>query len=133
MGEDKMNFNENWSMGCSDIGDVCCVMPTIQPSIGGTAGVLHGKDFHVEDPVLACVTSAKVQCGTLALLLENGAQRAKDVLAKGRQDFPSISEYLAKADRMCMDMQAVDYHEDGSVTLNLRMVDEDERETPCPV
>lgn len=31
--------------GSSDIGDLSCIIPVIQPSIGGFAGALHSKEF----------------------------------------------------------------------------------------
>ena len=61
MGEEHVSFGNGWGGGSTDMGDVSCVMPAIHPSIGGAAGVFHGKDFSIADPVMACVTGAKVQ------------------------------------------------------------------------
>ena len=119
MGEENLNFKKDgWSMGCSDIGDVSCVMPALHPYIGGQTGASHSKDFRITDPVLACVTSAKVQCALLVRLLEHDAEQGRRVLAENKRNFPTIKEYLAQADRLCLDKQAVTYHEDGSVTLS---------------
>ena len=117
MGEDLMSFTDNWGSGCTDMGDVSCVMPALHPSIGGGAGVFHGKDFRVSDPVMACVTSAKVQAAFLVRLLENDAAEAKRVLSEGRQDYPTIAEYLAQIDDLCIDKQAVVYDEERGAQL----------------
>ena len=117
MGEDLMSFTDNWGSGCTDMGDVSCVMPALHPSIGGGAGVFHGKDFRVSDPVMACVTSAKVQAAFLVRLLENDAAEAKRVLSEGRQDYPTIVEYLAQIDDLCIDKQAVVYDEERGAQL----------------
>ena len=117
-GEESVKFTDRWGGGCSDMGDVCCVMPGLHPTMGGSTGTAHGKDFRIVDPVRACVDSAKVQCAALAHLLENDAAAAKEILANSRQDYPSIKEYLAEIDKLCIDKQAVTYHEDGTVTLD---------------
>jgi len=118
MGADKMVFNDGWAMGCSDIGDVSCVMPTIQPAIAGSKGSAHSQEFAITDPVTACVTSAKIQCAMVVRLLENDAEQGKRVLAENKREFPTIKEYLASADQLCIDKQAVTKNEDGTLTLS---------------
>lgn len=111
MGEEMMRFTDNWGTGCTDMGDVSCVMPALHPSIGGAAGTFHGNDFRVADPVMACVTSAKVQVAFLVRLLEEDAAQAKHILAESPQDYPSIPEYLSRIDALCIDKQGVVYDE----------------------
>ena len=118
LGEESILFTESWSSACSDMGDVCCVMPALHPTMGGAVGTAHGNNYRIADPVRACVDSAKVQCTMLSRLLANDAAGAKDILAKGRQDYPSIREYLSTIDGLCMDQQAVTYREDGTVELS---------------
>ena len=118
LGEENVRITENHSGGCSDIGDVSCVMPALHPHIGGARGTDHGKDYRIEDPVRACVDSAKVQCAVLARLLENDAAGAKRVLANARKDYPTIPEYLAMVDSLCIDKKAVTYREDGTMELS---------------
>ena len=117
LGEDSMHFNNLWGAGCSDMGDVSCVMPVIHPEIGGATGTDHSKDYYITDPVMACVVSAKVQCAMLVRLLENDAAKARRVLAQGRQDYPTISEYLTMIDAMCIDRQAVVYADERGAQL----------------
>jgi metal-dependent amidase/aminoacylase/carboxypeptidase family protein len=118
IGEENVRITDAHGGGCSDIGDVSCVMPALHPHIGGAKGTDHGKDYRIEDPVRACVDSAKVQCAILARLLEKDAAGAKKVLANARKDYPTIPEYLAMIDSLCIDKDAVTYREDGTVELS---------------
>ena len=99
------------------MGDVSCVMPALHPSIGGAAGLAHSKDYTVPNPIMACVNSAKVQAAVLVRLLENEGSEAKRILAEGRQDYPTIPEYLAMIDALCIDKQAVVYDEERGAQL----------------
>ena len=119
LGEERVAFNNNWGTGSSDMGDVSCVMPMLHPYIGGAAGSSHSDGYRIVDPVRACVDSAKVQCAALVRLLENDAAAAKRILAEGRHDYPSIKDYLASLDQLAVDKEAVIYHEDGTVTLDV--------------
>ncbi len=115
--EEDITFSETWTTGCSDMGDVTCVMPGLHPHAGGADGAGHSPFYQIADPYLACVVSAKWQVGTVALLLQEEAVRAKEVLTNGRQDYPTIPEYLAAIDRLSFDGEAVTYNADGTVTL----------------
>lgn len=118
LGEEQIRFDNGWATGCSDMGDVCCVMPGLHPTIGGAQGAAHSNAYYIVDPVTACVNSAKIQLTALVRLLEKDCAGAKQVLANGRQDYPTIPEYLAEIDKLCIDKQAVIYNEDGTVTLD---------------
>jgi len=118
MGEERVGFSNAFDTGCSDMGDVSCVMPALHPSMGGSTGPAHSKDYYITDPVQACVDSAKVQCATLERLLTDDAAAAKDIIARQRKDYMTIPEYLAMIDSLCLDQQAVTYREDGSVELS---------------
>jgi len=98
------------------MGDVSCVILSIHPYTGGAKGPSHSSEYCIVDPVLACVTSAKVQLGVTVRLLEDDAAEAKKVLAE-KTDYPTIAEYLAQVDANCIDQQAVLYQEDGTVVL----------------
>lgn len=108
-----------WGTGSSDMGDVSSVMPTIHPYIGGATGTEHGDNFVIADPNAACVDMVKVELLTLELLLENGAERAKEIVAEFQPTYGSIAEYLAYADSFVLDREAVRYDDKGNVLLNL--------------
>lgn len=118
MGEENVTFDNSFSTGCSDMGDVSLVMPALHPNMGGATGPAHSKDFLITDPVQACVDSARVQCAILERLLEEDAAAAKDIIAKQRKDYMTIPEYLAMIDSLSLNKQAVTYREDGSVELS---------------
>ena len=63
------------SVGSTDIGDLSCLIPVIQPSVGGFTGGLHAADFTLADPGTGILWAAKLLACTAAALLTNGAKR----------------------------------------------------------
>lgn len=116
---EKLDLDRPWDTGCSDFGDITQVMPAVHPHIGGAAGTNHGSDYRIVDPVLACVTSAKVQVAAAVLLLENGAARAKKIVSEHQPVYPSIQAFLAASDRIDSERRVVEYRENGDVLLSL--------------
>ena len=81
----------------TDMGDVSHLMPVIHPFIGGTNGLLHTADFHVEDFNAAVLLPAKAFAMMLVDLLYDDAKEAKAILA----DFKPVlakEEYISKLD-----------------------------------
>lgn len=114
--ESDIHMHSGWSGGCSDMGDVNLVMPAVHPNIGGATGAGHSSEYFITDPYSACVLSAKVQVGAAVLMLENGADKAKEIIAAAGP-YPTIKEYLDMIDEICYNGEAVTYNEDGTVTL----------------
>ena len=81
----------------TDLGDIAHLMPSIQPSGGGTVGALHSKEFCAEDFEAAVLDPAKVMLMTLVDLLYDGAKEAKEVLANFKPVYTK-EEYLAAMD-----------------------------------
>ena len=107
---DTVSYNpQNWGGGCSDLGDVGTVMPIVHPAIGGGKGRGHGEDFFIEDPETACVQSAQVQLVALALLLSDGAARAKKCKEEYEPQFASMKAYFDYVDSLELDVDAVSY------------------------
>ena len=115
---ENLGFGDGWGMGCSDMGDISCVMPASHPHIGGAAGAGHGADYRIVDPEIACVTSAKTQSVSLALLLENGGALAKEVIANAKVPYKSKEEYFAAVDSVERNAPAVTFVDSGSIMLN---------------
>ena len=116
---ETVKFNPTgWGSGCSDLGDVSMVIPSVHPYVGGVKGTGHGNDYYVDDPDTACVDLAKVEVIMLELLLKDGAKRAKSIKENFVPSFPTMAEYFACIDAMDMDKDAVIYNEDGTVTLD---------------
>ena len=108
-----------WGSGCSDMGDICSVMPALHPSVAGSTGTGHGIDYQIGDPETACVGSAKWQYLAIRQLLEKDAQKAKSIVANYAPEFSSKADYFAYVDALDMDKQVVCYAENGNVTLDL--------------
>ena len=60
LGADRVKITNEWTTGCTDMGDVSCIMPVLHPHIAGAAGKSHGDDYHLVDREMACVNSATV-------------------------------------------------------------------------
>ena len=106
-----------WGAGSTDMGDIASVMPTIHPYVGGATGKSHGNDYRITDPESACVTSAKVQINMLKLLLSNGAERAKKIIAEYKPVFASKEAYFEAMEKLWLNCTAVTYDGDGQAHL----------------
>lgn len=118
--EEEMKFHDGWGGGCSDMGDVCCVMPGVHPSIGGAVGRGHADNYYIEDPVTACVTCAKVQAGVVIKLLSEDAAFAKKVVAEAKVPYASVEEYLKEIEGLNFCANSVTFKEDGTVALRYK-------------
>ncbi len=92
LGEDCLEWNVP-AVGSSDIGDVSCVLPTVQPSIGGFSGTIHSKEFLVTDPDVAYIGASKILAATAVDLLKDDAKAAKKVMENFKPLFTQ-DEYL---------------------------------------
>ena len=81
----------------TDLGDIAHLMPSIQPSGGGTVGALPSKEFCAAAFAAAVLDPAKVMLMTLVDLLYDGAKEAKEVLANFKPVYTK-EEYLAAMD-----------------------------------
>lgn len=113
--EYEYHISDYVSSGSTDMGDLCCVMPVVQPYAGGAEGRSHGNNYEIVDPVACCVGSAKLQMGMLLLLLENDAQRAKNVIAEYKPLFASKEAYLQYMDSLNKEGDRIVYNEDETV------------------
>ncbi len=117
---DHVNCDPNrWNAGCSDMGDMASLMPTIQAYVGGAAGVEHGKDYQIIDTETACVDSAKIQFIAIRLFLQNDAEKAKEVIEAYKPYFKNKEEYFAYMGKIRKDVDAVKYDENGNITLHI--------------
>ena len=107
-----------WSTGSTDMGDLGCIMPVVHPYAGGGRGTGHGNDYYIVDPDAACVKNAKWQITMLYLLLENGAERAKKIIADFKPEFASAKEFLAYQDSLNDSGDRITY-QDGEAVVRL--------------
>lgn len=109
---ETFKVRDAYSTGSTDMGDLSSIMPVIHPYAGGSVGTGHGNNYYVEDPVAACVNSAKWQLIMASLLLENGAKRAKEIIADYEAPFASAKEFLAFQDALSSSGNRIIYNDD---------------------
>jgi metal-dependent amidase/aminoacylase/carboxypeptidase family protein len=107
-----------WGGGCTDLGDICAVMPALHPYIGGAEGKGHGNDYRITDPDTACVKSAQVQLMYLAMLLRNDGAEAKKIIEEYQPYFASMQDYFAYMDKLNIDKEAVTYGEGNDISIS---------------
>ena len=108
---------KSFGNGSTDMGDLCCIMPVIHPHVAGSAGIGHGNNYQIVDPEMACVNSAKWQLAMAKLLLENGATRAKQIVAEFQPQFASAKEYLAYMDSLNDQGDRITYRDNGTADV----------------
>lgn len=99
--------------GSTDMGDLSCIMPIVQPFVDGAKGKPHGNDYEICNPQSACVDSAKWQVAMLCLLLENNATRAKKIMQEYKPLFPSKEAFLKFQDSLNTFGDRIIYRDNG--------------------
>ncbi len=108
-----------WNYGCSDMGDMASVMPTIQGYIGGAIGTEHGSNYFITDPATTCLKAAQIELIAAVKLLENDAKEAKKAVAEYDPYFKSKEEYIAFQNKINKTFDAVTYLENGDIVLEI--------------
>jgi amidohydrolase len=91
----------NWETGghrngSTDMGDIAHIMPAIHPYVRAAEGVIHGRDWRLNEPDHAYLTPAKLLAMTAIDLLWEDAAPAKEAIARFKPVFTK-EEYLAFA------------------------------------
>ena len=107
------------STGSTDMGDLSRIMPTVQPFSPGARGPGHGMDYYIVDPVAACVDNAKFQLAMLSILLSDGAERARGIIASYEPEYPTKEAYLEFIDSLRDSGDRIEYRDDGSANVRL--------------
>jgi len=115
--EHPIQPNPNWSTGCTDMGDISCLMPAIHPYCKGAAGPAHHEDYAIASFDKACMNSVKVQLILLELLLENDAAEAREIVRQFKPVYPNLEAYLADLGSLMIDKDAVTMNSDGTALL----------------
>ena len=119
MPEEGFVQRTSYSTGSTDMGDLACIMPAVHPYMGGAVGASHGNEYAIPDPGRTCVKSAKWQLMMLSLLLENGAERARRILADFVPTFASKEEFLAFQDALSCSGDRIRYDGNGHADVTL--------------
>ncbi len=107
-------IDENFCTASSDMGDLSCLIPVMEPSIPGASGRLHGTNFELSDKETACIGSAKWQMQMLAVLLENNAEHANEIIKNFNPRFTSREEYFAYLERFERDGECITYNDNSA-------------------
>ena len=113
---------KNWGgvgSGSTDMGVLSCIMPVVHPYAPGAVGTSHGSDYQIENPELACVASAEWQLIMLTMLLKDGAERAKQILADFKPRFASKDEYFRYVDGFACDGDRITYHDNSTADVRI--------------
>lgn len=117
MGDEAVHVADEWGSGSTDVGDVSCIMPAIQPCCSGAKGTGHGADYYIENAENAVINSAMTQVGAVCALLENGAERARNVMKNAKPKYKSVKEFLETIDSIALEGAAVSYEGDGAAQV----------------
>ncbi|RHT74935.1 amidohydrolase [Ruminococcaceae bacterium AM28-23LB] len=121
-GEEWIQEDTKWGTGCTDMGDISCVMPTVQPYCSGACGMGHGSDYGINDPETALVVSAQYQVLMAEALLSNNAEMAQKVIKEADLVYPDKKDYFTAVDKIFLDKKAVTQNEDGTITLDFQNI-----------
>ena len=105
--------------GSTDMGDLSVLMPVVHPYAPGASGTLHGSDFKIEDPNLACVESAKLQMNMLYILLKDNAKVAKQIVCDFKPLFKSKDEYFEYVSSFNKSVGHISYLDNGKIEIQL--------------
>lgn len=103
--------------GCTDMGDLACLMPVVHLFSPGSKGKGHGDDYYIIDREVACVTSAKWQIGILFELLKENGERARYIVDNYKAPFATKEEFFEFKDKMDACGDKLFYNTDGSVKV----------------
>lgn len=112
-------LHAGFGSGSTDMGDLSAIMPVVHPHVAGSAGKGHGNDYRIVNPETAYIGSAKWQLAMLQLLLGNGAERAKKIVAEYKPKFESKEAYLSYLDSLNCSGDRIVYREDGKAEVRL--------------
>lgn len=103
-----------WGCGSTDMGDLSCVMRAVHAHVSGCIGHGHGDDYFVKDPETACVMSADVYMMAVRALMENGAEKAKNIVNGPALRYPNKEAFFADINKLMADRNMVTYTENGA-------------------
>lgn len=106
-----------WDTQSSDVGDICSLIPVIQPHCMGAAGEQHGEDYFITDREKAVINPAKVMSCLIYNLLIEDAHEAYRVIKNYEPVFSDKEEYFNTINKIERTDKLVCYNPDGTITL----------------
>lgn len=86
------------SVGSTDMGDICSLIPAIQPTMGGFIGELHSSEFKAVDEKKTCLLGGTLLAELTVNLLKNNAENAHKVI-DGYKPFMTREQYFKYLDK----------------------------------
>ena len=120
VGPDRVKFQSYWNRGGADMGDVSQVLPSIHLNACGGASSAHSDRFYIADLDRACVNSAKAQLLTLQCLLENNAEKAKEIIDDFAPRAIPVTEYLAQRYAVAQPRKTEFFAKANELTISLK-------------
>ena len=117
--EEHFVVSDSIASGSTDMGDLCGLIPVVHPYAGGVVGKAHGDDYDIQDPVKACVKSAKLQLAMLFLLLKDNGKRAKEIIDDFKPMFRSKEDYFKYIDTFYSEGDRIIYKDNGTAEIRL--------------
>lgn len=116
-GEDQIDFSDRWEAGSTDMGDLSCVMPVIQPSGNGGEGAGHGSDYRIVNARAACVDSARFISALACTLLGNNGTELIKIRENYKPVFANYRAYFDYIDALYSDRELVNYDGDSAAVI----------------
>lgn len=112
--DQTLTQHDGYSTGSTDMGDLSLLFPSVHPYAPGSTGSLHGSDYQVANPKLACIQCAEWQLEMLRLLLSDGAREAIRIKEAFTPAFASKEDYFAYLEAFYSKGNRIDYGTDGA-------------------
>ncbi len=102
------------SSGCTDMGDLSCIMPIIHPYAPGAIGLSHGNDYYIAKPELALIASAEVQIYMLFEFLKDGGKKAREIIDNYTPMFKTKEDYFKYLETFKSSGNRIEYSDDNA-------------------
>ncbi|MBS1369299.1 MAG: amidohydrolase [Lentisphaeria bacterium] len=89
-----LNFHQ---AGCTDMGDVSCIVPAVHGGCPGSGGLCHGADYRIADRETAYIVSSKLLASMVIELLHGDAAAGRSIAREKLRKMP-VPDYLAMRD-----------------------------------
>lgn len=108
-----------WDTQSSDVGDICSLMPVIQPHCMGAVGTQHGEDYYIADREKAVINPTIVLLCLIYELLKDEGQLARKVVENYKPIYSSKEEYFKAIDCIECEKKLVEYQENGKIVISV--------------
>ena len=85
--------NQSFDAGCTDMGDLAMVVPSVEAAVPGAAGTGHGADYRVADETMAYVVNSELNALWAVELLYGDAVRGREIASHKSRLMP-VAEYV---------------------------------------